>query len=162
MTTHYHQPFNFTFEGLEQAKAILDKFYNALLKNADIPTEKTEPSEKVIAALSDDLNTPLALSYLHETLSNLNKAESREERIKYKSELMADAYMLGLLYNDAESWFKGTSDDKEDAEIEALIAKRAEAKKNKDWAAADAIRNELKERGIVLEDSQTGTTWKKL
>lgn len=161
LTTHYHQPFNFTFEGLEQAKAILDKFYNALLKNSDIPAEKTEPSEKVIAALSDDLNTPLALSYLHETLGNLNKAETREERIKYKSELMVNAYMLGLLYNDAESWFKGAASE-DDAEIEALIAKRAEAKKNKNWAAADAIRNELKERGIVLEDSPTGTTWKKL
>lgn len=160
LTTHYHQPFNFTFEGLEQAKNILDKFYNALLKNADIPAEKTEPSEKLIAALCDDLNTPLALSYLHETLGNLNKAETKEERIKYKSELMANAYMLGLLYNDAESWFKGAASD--DAEIEALIAKRTEAKKNKDWATADAIRNELKERGIVLEDSAAGTTWKKL
>lgn len=160
LTTHYHQPFNFTFEGLEQAKNILDKFYNALLKNADIPAEKTEPSEKLIAALSDDLNTPLALSYLHETLGNLNKAEAKEERIKYKSELLANAYMLGLLYNDAESWFKGAASD--DAEIEALIAKRTEAKKNKDWATADAIRNELKERGIVLEDSAAGTTWKKL
>ncbi len=161
LTTHYHQPFNFTFEGLEQAKNILDKFYNALLKNADIPAEKTEPSEKLIAALCDDLNTPLALSYLHETLGNLNKAETKEERVKYKSELLANAYMLGLLYNDAESWFKGTT-DAEDTEIEALIAKRAEAKKNKDWATADAIRNELKKRGIVLEDSPTGTTWKKL
>lgn len=160
LTTHYHQPFNFTFEGLEQAKNILDKFYNALLKNADIPAEKTEPSEKLIAALCDDLNTPLALSYLHETLGNLNKAETKEERIKYKSELMANAYMLGLLYNNAESWFKGAASD--DAKIEALIAKRAEAKKNKDWATADAIRNELKERGIVLEDSAAGTTWKKL
>ncbi len=161
LTTHYHQPFNFTFEGLEQAKNILDKFYNALLKNADIPAEKTEPSEKLIAALCDDLNTPLALSYLHETLGNLNKAETKEDRIKYKSELLANAYMLGLLYNDAESWFKGTT-DAEDTEIETLIAKRAEAKKNKDWTTADAIRNELKERGIVLEDSPTGTTWKKL
>ncbi len=161
LTTHYHQPFNFTFEGLEQAKAILDKFYNALLKNADIPAEKVEPCEKLIAALSDDLNTPLALSYLHETLGNLNKAETREARIKYKSELIANAYMLGLLYNDAESWFKGSASE-DDAEIEALIAKRAEAKKNKDWGTADAIRNELKERGIVLEDSPTGTTWKKL
>ena len=160
LTTHYHQPFNFTFEGLEQAKNILDKFYNALLKNADIPVEKVEPSEKLIAALCDDLNTPLALSYLHETLGNLNKAETKEERVKYKSELLANAYMLGLLYNDAESWFKGAASD--DAEIEALIAKRTEAKKNKDWATADAIRNELKERGIVLEDSAAGTTWKKL
>ncbi len=160
LTTHYHQPFNFTFEGLEQAKNVLDKFYNALLKNADVPTKKIAPSEKLIEALADDLNTPLALSYLHETLGNLNKAETEEERSKYKSELLANAYMLGLLYNDAESWFKGTDEDT--SEIEGLIAKRAEAKKNKDWAAADAIREELKAKGVVLEDSAQGTTWKRL
>ena len=162
LTTHYHQPFNFTFEGLEQAKAILDKFYNALLKNADVTTEKVVPSEKLIEALADDLNTPLALSYLHETVNELNKAESIDDRTRLKSQLMADAYMLGLLYNDPEKWFKGEGDDTEAAEIEALIAKRTDAKKNKDWTTADAIRNELKERGIVLEDSPTGTTWKRI
>lgn len=161
LTTHYHQPFNFTFEGLQQAKSILDKFYNALLKNADVPTVKTEPSEKLVAALADDLNTPLALSYLHETVNALNKAENAEERSRLKSQLLADAYMLGLLYNDPETWFKGNDANDDAAEIEALIEKRAEAKKNKDWATADAIRNELKERGIVLEDSPSGTTWKK-
>lgn len=162
LTTHYHQPFNFTFEGLDQAKAILDKFYNALLKNADVSANKVDPSEKLIEALADDLNTPLALSYLHETVNELNKAESTEERTRLKSQLMADAYMLGLLYNDPEKWFKGEGDDTEAAEIEALIAKRTDAKKNKDWATADAIRNELKERGIILEDSPTGTTWKRI
>ncbi|MCQ2734976.1 MAG: cysteine--tRNA ligase [Alphaproteobacteria bacterium] len=162
LTTHYHQPFNFTFEGLQQAKGILDKFYNALLKNADVPTVKTEPSEKLIIALADDLNTPLALSYLHETVNALNKAENTEERSRLKSQLTADAYMLGLLYNDPEAWFKGNNANDDTAEIEVLIAKRAEAKKNKDWATADNIRNELKERGIVLEDSPSGTTWKKV
>jgi cysteinyl-tRNA synthetase len=74
---------------------------------------------------------------------------------------LANAYLLGLLYNDPETWFKGDDTADESAEIEALIQKRADAKKNKDWATADAIRNELKERGIVLEDSPSGTTWKK-
>ena len=162
LTTHYHQPFNFTFEGLQLTKNTLDKFYNALLKNQDIPTDTVAPSDKIIAALADDLNTPLALSYLHETVNELNKAETPEERRRLKAQLLADAYMLGLLYNDAEKWFKGENDDDETAAIEALIKQRAEAKKNKDWATADAIRNELKTRGIVLEDSPTGTTWKKI
>ncbi len=162
LTTHYHQPFNFTFEGLQLAKNTLDKFYNALLKNQDIPTDTVAPSDKIVAALADDLNTPLALSYLHETVNELNKAETPEERRRLKAQLLADAYMLGLLYNDAEKWFKGENDDDETAAIEALIKQRAEAKKNKDWATADAIRNELKTRGIVLEDSPTGTTWKKI
>jgi len=160
LTTHYHQPFNFTFEGLNEAKKILDKFYNALVKNEDVPVVKVEPREKLIDALKDDLNTPLALSYLHEDVNALNKAEAPEERSRLKSQLMADAYMLGLLYNDPTGWFKGEDDDA--SEIEALIAKRAEAKKNKDWGTADAVRNELKERGIILEDGPQGTTWKRM
>lgn len=160
LTTHYHQPFNFTFEGLTQAKAILDKFYNALLKTADVPAVQAEPQEKLIDALKDDLNTPLALSYLHEDVNILNKAETVEARQVAKAQLLADAYMLGLLYNNPEAWFKGTDD--ESSEMEALIQKRAEAKKNKDFATADAIRDELKSKGIVLEDGPLGTTWKRL
>ena len=162
LTTHYHQPFNFTFEGLQQAKGILDKFYNALQKNKDVPTIEIEPDSRIIEALADDLNTPLALSYLHEIVNDLNKAESEAERSRLKSLLLKSAYMLGLLYNEPESWFKGEGNDDEATEIEALIAKRAEAKKNKDWATADAIRDELKAKGIILEDSATGTTWKKV
>lgn len=161
LTTHYHQPFNFTFEGLQQAKNILDKFYTALLKNNDIPVIQCKCSDKIITALADDLNTPLALSYLHETVNELNKAQTFEERQQKKSELLANAEMLGLLYNEPEIWLKGNSDNQEASRIEALILKRTEAKKNKDWATADAIRNELREQGIILEDSPTGTTWKK-
>ena len=161
LTTHYHQPFNFTFEGLQLAKGILDKFYNALLKNKDVPMVEVEPDSRVIEALADDLNTPLALSYLHEIVNDLNKAESVEERSRLKSVLMKSAYMLGLLYNEPESWFKGEGSDDEAAEIEKMIAARAEAKKNKNWAEADAIRDELKAKGIILEDSPTGTTWKR-
>jgi len=162
LTAHYHQPFNFTFEGLQQAKSVLDKFYNALLKNINVPLIKTEPAAKIIEALADDLNTPQALACLHELVTELNKAESIEDKSRLKSELLASAYMLGLLYNNPESWFKGNKEVGETAEIEKLIAERASAKKNRNWAKADAIRNELKERGIVLEDSVDGTTWKKL
>lgn len=162
LTTHYHQPFNFTFEGLQNAKTTLDKFYNALLKNINVKVEDVAPDNRVVEALADDLNTPLALSYLHENVNNLNKAESEADKIKYKSELLANAYLLGLLWQDPEAWFKGESADGDDAEIEAKIAARAEAKKNKDWATADKIRNELKEQGIVLEDGPNGTTWKRM
>lgn len=161
LTTHYHQPFNFTFEGLEQAKGILDKFYNALMKNADVPAAKAEPSEKLIAALADDLNTPLALSYLHEDVNLLNKAETPEEKACAKAQFLADAEMLGLLYNEPLAWFRGGKYFDDETEIESFIAQRAEAKRNKDWALADQIRNDLKTRGIILEDSPTGTTWKR-
>ena len=163
LSTHYHQPFNFTFEGLQNARLILDKFYNALLKNVNVKVEDVSPDTRVIEALADDLNTPLAISYLHENVNNLNKAENEDDKVRYKSELLANAYMLGLLWQDPEAWFKGDiSDNNNDSEIEAKIAARAEAKKNKDWATADKIRNELKEQGILLEDGPNGTSWKRI
>lgn len=162
LTAHYHQPFNFTFEGLNNAKATLDKFYNALLRVKEILVEKVEPTEGLIAALCDDLNTPLALTFLHENVNQLNKAETVEDKKKWKSQLLTDAYMLGLLFQEPEVWFKGEQEDDEAKEIEAKIQVRLEAKKNKDWATADAIRNELKAQGIILEDTPQGTTWKRV
>ena len=87
LTTHYHQPFNFTFEGLAQAKATLDKFYNALLRVKDVPAAEEAADERVVAALADDLNTPLALTYLHEITNALNKAETENEQARLKGRL---------------------------------------------------------------------------
>lgn len=162
ISTHYHQPFNFTFEGLKQAKTVLDKFYNALQKTDNIKTEKTVVDERVLEALCDDLNTPLALSYLHEIVNNLNKAETEEDKRKYKSLLLGSAGVMGLLYQDADAWFKQGANAIAEDEIEQLILERAEAKKSKNYARADEIRNQLKEAGILLEDGPTGTTWKKI
>ena len=163
LSTHYHQPFNFTFEGLNAAKQTLDKFYNALRQNLNVKSEKTAPDDRVVAALADDLNTPLAMSYLHEDVNNLNKAETGADRTKYKSRLLADAYLLGLLWQDPESWFKGgnAAEGLDETAVEAEIAARAEAKKTKNYALADEIRNRLKEQGIILEDGPAGTTWKR-
>lgn len=163
ISTHYHQPFNFTFDGLKQAKQILDKFYNALLRVKDVSVVDCEPDECVMAALVDDINTPLAISRLHEIANSLNKAENEEERQKYKSLLLSSADVLGLLYQDPENWFKtlSVSDGIDEEEINRLIEERLTAKKAKDWAKADAIRNQLKQSGIILEDTPQGTTWKK-
>lgn len=160
LTTHYHQPFNFTFEGLTQAKATLDKFYNALLRVENVAAEP-KADERVVEALADDMNTPLALTYLHELAGRLNKAETSEEQAECKALLQGSADLLGLLFQSPEEWFKGGSDD-EAAAIEEQIAARAQAKKDKNWALADEIRNRLKEQGIVLEDTPQGTTWKKI
>ncbi len=160
ISTHYHQPFNFTFEGLAQSKQILDKFYNALRNAADVNASDETADERIVEALADDLNTPLAISYLHELVNQLNKAESAEEKAAAKGKLLASAKLLGLLEQNPETWFKGKGDGA--AEIEAQIVARAQAKKDKNWALADKIRDDLKAQGIVLEDSPTGTTWKKM
>ena len=161
LTTHYHQPFNFTFEGLEQAKQNLDKFYNALLRVKDVAPAESAADERVVQALEDDLNTPLALSILHDLTNRLNKTESASAQAEAKGALLSSAELLGLLRQNPESWFKGGAGD-EAAEIEALIAKRTAAKKDKDFALADKIRDELKVRGILLEDGPQGTSWKKV
>lgn len=163
LTTHYHQPFNFTFEGLTQAKATLDKFYNALLRVKDVPAAEEAADERVVAALADDLNTPLALTYLHEITNALNKTETENEQARLKGRLLAAAGLLGLLWQNPENWFKSgiANGELDAASIEAKIAERIAAKKNKDYALADKIRNELKEQGVILEDTPSGTTWKK-
>ncbi len=160
LTTHYHQPFNFTFEGLESAKQSLDKFYNALLRVKDVATDNSLADERIVNALEDDLNTPLAISYLHEVVNNLNKSEDNADKAKWKTILLKSADLMGILWQNPEEWFKGDAEGDAE-EIEALIVKRAEAKKNKDYVLADKIRNDLKEKGILLEDGPQGTTWKK-
>jgi cysteinyl-tRNA synthetase len=160
LTTHYHQPFNFTFEGLDQAKQNLDKFYNALLKVKDVEVSDLLVDARVEEALEDDLNTPLALSYIHDLVNTLNKADVEKEKSELKAKLLGSAKLLGILWQDPEEWFKGDVSDV--AEIEKMIEERILAKKNKDYALADEIRNKLKDKGTVLEDTPQGTIWKRL
>ncbi|MEQ9487674.1 MAG: cysteine--tRNA ligase [Alphaproteobacteria bacterium] len=151
LKTHYRQPLDFSKDKCREAKTELDRFYSALKSGAGDVESGTQDS-RMIAAMTDDLNTPKAISVLHE-LS------------KDPAQLRAAGAMLGLLQHDPDAWLKGesTTVSGPDADrIEALIAERAAAKKAKDFARADAIRDDLYDNGIVLEDKTGGVTeWRR-
>ena len=164
--THYHQPLNWMPEGLKQAKQVMDRFYAALRSTPAVDLTDARPDEELVEALKDDLNTPKAIAVLHSLLSALNKADDAAGQAEIKKRLIASAHMLGLLYKDPEKWFRaGTAADAQglgEAEIEALIQKRADARKAKDFATADAVRKELADKGVVIEDTPNGTQWKRV
>ncbi|MBL4691905.1 MAG: cysteine--tRNA ligase [Magnetovibrio sp.] len=159
MKTHYRKPLDFTKDGIRDAKIELDKMYRALLTLKSVKASTSAPSADVLDALNDDLNTPLALSHIHEMIANLH-----ENTAEIKGQLVASAKLLGLLQNDPETWFKaklGAEDGLSNADIETLIAKRRQARVDKDFALSDHIRDTLAEQGIILEDGSNSTTWRR-
>jgi cysteinyl-tRNA synthetase len=139
LSAHYRSPLPWTHALIGQSKTILDRLHR-VGGNADVG----EIDAEVVEALSDDLNTPAALTRL--------------QAIDDPAVVKASAALFGILTGTAEEWFRGGEDE---AAIETRIAERAEAKMNRDFATADRIRDELKADGIVLEDGPSGTTWRK-
>ena len=143
LSTHYRKPINFGESLLEQSKNILNKLY----KNLNNESHEDEISKDVINSLLDDLNTPLAISSLL--------------KIKCSKTLIKSANLLGLLNKTSEEWFSlNNKSTILENDIELLITERAEARKSKDFARADEIRDQLDQNNVILEDIDGKTTWR--
>ena len=167
LNSHYRSQLNYSTEQLDAARASLTRLYTAVrgLPAAEVASQ-SEFEVRFRNAMDDDFNTPEAISVLFELASEINrvrKAQGDTAAAPLGRLLQHLAGMLGLLQDEAESWFKGSAGDKglDDAAIEALIQQRLAARKGKNWAESDRIRDELKAQGIVLEDAAGGTTWRR-
>ena len=163
LSGHYRQPLDVTREKITEAKAQLDRLYGALRRAKSLQRAEDSISHGVVAALSDDLNTPEALARLHALAHELNTQGDPEQAALTKAALLDSGYLLGLLQQDPEAWFRGGADGEGPSpeEIEMLIAARKAARQAKDFAEADRIRDALAEQGVLLEDGPQGTTWRR-
>jgi cysteinyl-tRNA synthetase len=185
LNSHYRSPLNYTNENVDEAKAKLDRLYTALRDvKADNTDYDNDYSRRFYAAMDDDFNTPEALAVLFEMVRELNRAKEQEDDISsvdLASQIKGLGEVLGLLQSDADDYFRqvvtvtpltgrvvtqGNVPQVEletvgDNDIERMISKREQARKEKNWTESDRIRDELKAKGIILEDTAKGTTWRR-
>ena len=160
LSAHYRQPLDWTDGLIEQSVRTLDRLYGTLRDMADVQADAVIPAV-VEAALDDDLNTPQALAEVARIAGEARKAVTVEDQSRLKSELLGAGLALGLLQQAPADWFgRGASND-DDLRIQALIDERAQAKKNRDFARSDAIRDQLAGEGVILEDTAQGVRWKR-
>ncbi len=160
LSAHYRQPLEWSDALIEQSIKTVERLYGTLRDLADVDAVPAIP-DSIEAALADDLNTPQALAEIARIAGDARKAADAGERARLKSELLGAGLALGLLQQAPEAWFaRGASGD-DDARIQALVDERNAAKKARDFARADAIRKQLADEGILLEDTPQGVRWKR-
>ena len=161
---HYRQPLDWSDDTIRSAKRMLDRLYGAV-RGVDVTDDvraSAKPPEALVAALEDDINTPKALAEFFALSKALNKAADVGEKQNLAAVMYAAGDLMGLLQSDPEVWFAGDVDGELSAdEIEALIAKRNAARAAKDFATADAVRDQLAAAGIRIEDGADGTSWRR-
>lgn len=166
LSSHYRSQLNYSKENLEQAHAALGRLYTAL-RNIT-PSQSIDLNSPYIArfkaAMDDDFNTPEALPVLFELAREVNRFKETEpgKAAELAGLLSLLAGVLGLLQGDAESFLQSGASEDDVAVIEGLIAKRNAARAAKDWPAADAARAELTAKGIIVEDKNGVTSWRKV
>ena len=165
IASHYRSQIDYTPDSLAEAKGALMKFYQALdgVEPEADPAE-TEHDRRFIEAMDDDFNTVEATAELHALAGELNRARrngDEAEAARLAGVLKRLGAVLGVLERAPSDFLQGGTGDLTPERIEALIEARAQAKKAKDFAEADRIRDDLLEQGIVLEDGREGTTWRR-
>jgi cysteinyl-tRNA synthetase len=169
LSSHYRSPLNYSDENLDKARGALQRLYTALRDCEPAEGSELEAGyeQRFRAAMNDDFNTPEALAVLFELTRAMNRArEQRDgEAARLANTLKALAGRLGILESDPETYLRsGHSDSQQgpsDQEIDVLIARREQARADRDWAEADRIRDQLSEMGVVLEDGSGGTLWRR-
>lgn len=178
LSAHYRQPLEWSDGLIERSVRTLDRLYGTLRDLGEVQAEPRIPAN-IEAALDDDLNTPAALAEIARIASEARKAISPEEKAGLKAQLLGAGRVLGLLQQMPDDWFKrirtispttiatgevataNLSVSISDAQINALINERIAAKQARDFARADAIRDQLADEGILLEDTPQGVRWKR-
>jgi cysteinyl-tRNA synthetase len=162
---HYRQPLDWSENELGRAGRTLDRLYG-VMRNANDrfgPFQPhSQPGKLFLDALGDDLNTPVALAEFNRVARELAKAKDREQAQLLAGELLADAQMIGLLQLSPDVWFGSDKCDPESAAIDALIDQRNQARSDRDFNTADAIRDRLTAMGILLEDAGGATRWRRV
>jgi len=168
LSSHYRSPLNYSDEQLNDAGAALTRLYTALRGCDDLDAAiDGNYKDRFEQAMDDDFNTPVAVSVLFDLARELNRAKEGNQEIIHllAATLKCLGGLLGILQDDPESFLKSGVVDSEEltgAFIEQQIQARLDAKKAKNWALADQIRNELKGQGVILEDAPNGTTsWRR-
>ena len=160
LSAHYRQPLDWSEAAVEQATRTLDRLYGTLRELAGVPaTPDCEPPPAVLAALCDDLNTPEALAALAGVAAEARRSTDAREQAGLKARLLAGGALLGLLQQAPEAWFQA-GDGGEAGAIEALVQARIDARARRDFARADAIRDQLAGMGVAIEDGADGARWR--
>lgn len=163
LSAHYRQPLDWNQSLLDQSRKNLDRLYGALRRARDVDSLGDMPSADFLQAISDDLNTPGAMSKLFALSSEIERAMTAGDLKAVgmaKAELLASGAILGVLQATPDSWFEGGADDALKTEVEALLAERLQARAARNWPEADRIRDRLTALKVVVMDGPSGATWR--
>nr|WP_136251912.1 cysteine--tRNA ligase [Ningiella ruwaisensis] len=168
MSAHYRSQLSYSQENINQARSALERLYTALRDveaNMTVSLSESAYLKRFEDAMNDDFNMPIAFSVLFDVAKELNKHDKSSEQAKDLAGVLKKlGDILGILQSEPNDYLQGNAQPGNDefaAQVEMLIQKRNQARKDKDWASADAARDELTSLGVVLEDGPEGTVWRK-